>query len=176
MSKMAEHLIMEQEEGHHLPLTPSTPEHHDERHEEEKPSDNIIYWQLCLKVVDAAGNLAAKDKLLMNFRDPSNAHKVKHVIERSFAGEVANLRDARADWIWEFFRTVDEVNWFARKHSLAQVSAMLLMGLLENADMRRAFRKHIRKHIDTDHPTFELDMLPGKDFTAAEKRHLPYRL
>jgi len=173
MSKMSEHLIEEQETGRSLPLVPSTPERHDEP---EKPSDNTIYWQLCLKVVEAAGELAAKDKLLMNFRDPSNSHKVKHVIDKSFAGEVANLRDARADWIWEFFRSVDEVNWFARKHSLAQVSAMSLMGLLESADVRKAFRKHIRAHVESDHPAFELDLLPGKDFTTAEKQHLPYRL
>ena len=160
MSKLSEHLIAEQEEHRHLPLIPSIPENHGEK----PASNNFIYWQLCLKVVDAAGELAAKDKLLMNFRDPENAGKVKHVIIDSFHGDVNNLRDARADWIWEFFRSVDEVNWFARKHSLAQVSAMKLMGMLEDANSRKKFRHFIRKHMATEHPAFELDELPNRCF------------
>ena len=170
MSKMAEHLIEEQEAGHSLPLIPSTSEHREEQPEhckEQKPSGNVVYWQLCLKVINAAGELAAKDKLLMNFRDPNNSHKVKHVIEQSYNGNVNGLRESRVDWIWEFFRAVDEVNWFSRKHGLAQVSAMKLMGMLEDANTRKKFRNFIRKHMETDHPAFELDELPARDFRTS---------
>ena len=129
------------------------------------PSDTWKeYWQLCRNIVDAAGELAAKDKLLMNFRDPTNQHKVQHVIQKSFKGDVKFLKEARADRITNFFQCVDKVNWYAREHDLSQVSAMKLMGILEDREMRKRFRHHIQKHIDGDHPPFEMDEVPNRDF------------
>ena len=122
------------------------------------------YWDLCMAVVYAAGEVAAKDKLLMSFRDPETSHKVQHVIKRHFKGKVECLKDARADRIADFFRAVDMVNWYARQHDLSQVSAMKLMGMLEDKNARKRFRHHIQKHIDGDHPPFEMDEIPDRDF------------
>ncbi len=122
------------------------------------------YWQLCLAVVDAAGDLAGKDKMLMNFRDKSKAFNVKHVIDKYYDGDVNQLKFAREESVKNFFKSVDEVNWYARNHDLDQVSAMTLMGLLENEKNREKFRRHIKHHIESGHPPFELDDLPRRDF------------
>ena len=136
--------------------TPKPPAHPSDTWEE--------YWNLCSAVVNAASEVAAKDKLLMNFRDPENSHKVKPIINKHFHGDVKNLKDARADCIRAFFAAVDEVNWYARKHDLAQASAMKLMGQLESANDRKRFRYHIKKHLQGNHQPFELDELVARDF------------
>lgn len=128
------------------------------------------YWNLCSAVVDAASKVAAKDKLLMNFRDPKNSHKVKPIINKHFHGDVKNLKDARADCIRAFFAAVDEVNWYARKHDLAQASAMKLMGQLESANDRKRFRYFIKKHLEENHPPFELDELVDRDFRTSPRK------
>lgn len=127
------------------------------------------YWQLCLAVVDAAGDLAGKDKMLMNFRDKSKAFNVKPVIDKYYNGDIKQLKLAREEAIKNFFKSVDEVNWYARNHDLDQVSAMTLMGLLENEKNREKFRRHIKRHIESGHPPFELDDLPRRDFRKTTK-------
>ena len=124
------------------------------------------YWRLCLEVVYAAGEIAKKDKLLMNFRDKSKAFNVKHVIEKYYGGDVENLKKAREETVVAFLKAVDDVNWYARNHELSQVSAMKLMGLLEDANTRKKFRDHINTHIKSSHPPFELDELPAREFRA----------
>lgn len=127
------------------------------------------YWTLCLAVVDTAGDLAGKDKMLMNFRDKSKAYNVKPVIDKYYDGNVNKVKLAREEAIKNFFKSVDEVNWYARNHDLDQVSAMTLMGLLENEKNREKFRRHIKRHIESGHPPFELDDLPRRDFRKTSK-------
>lgn len=160
MSKMSEHSIELQENPVH-----SAPTKAYKPALEPLPTDTWPdYWRLCLAVIDAAGDLAGKDKLLMNFRDRTKAFNVKPVIEKYYGGNVTNLKAARDEATKAFFKAVDEVNWYARNHDLDQVSAMTLMGLLENEKNREKFRRHIKRHIESSHPPFELDDLPRRDF------------
>ncbi|MBR3232826.1 hypothetical protein IKF74_00845 [Candidatus Saccharibacteria bacterium] len=122
------------------------------------------YWRLCLAAIDAAGDLASKDKLLMNFRDKAKAFNVRPVIEKYYGGDVTNLKVARNEAAKDFFKAIDNINWFARRNNLDQVSAMKLMGILEDEKNRGKFRHHIRRHLEDNHPPFELDELPDRDF------------
>ena len=122
------------------------------------------YWRLCLAAVDAAGDLASKDKMLMNFRDKSKAFNVKPVIDKYYNGDVNQLKLARDEATKNFFKAIDSINWFARQNNLNQVSAMKLMGILEDEKNRGKFRRHIKRHLEDNHPPFELDELPNRDF------------
>ena len=122
------------------------------------------YWRLCLSVVDAAGTLASRDKLLMTYRDKSKSASVEDVIKKYYDGDPEKVKSARIDAATSFWRAIDQVNHFACEHDLNQVSAMTLLGLLEDEKARRKFRHHIRHHIKTRHPPFELDELPVRDF------------
>ena len=125
MSKMSELLIEAQETGKLASLTSEqvTAKHAEPTHPSKSYGD---YWTLCRAVVDAAGDLASKDKMLMNFRDKSKAFNVKPVIDKYYNGDVSQLKLAREEAVKTFFKAVDEVNWYSRKHDLAQVSAMKL--------------------------------------------------
>ena len=132
---------------------------------EQHPSETYaIYWQLCLDVVNAAGELAGKDKLIMNFRDPQKRHSVKDVVNRSFGGEKGNIANKRNDNARIFFTRVDNLNEYAVEHEFDQVCGMKLMGMLVDANVRDKFKHHIKKHLESSHPPFALDDLPGKDF------------
>ena len=129
------------------------------------PSETYaIYWQLCFDVIVAAGELAGKDKLIMNFRDPQKRHSVKDVVNQSFDGEKGNIADKRNDNARIFFTNVDNLNEYAVEHGFDQVCGMKLMGMLVDANVRDKFKHHIKKHLESNHPPFALDELPGKDF------------
>ena len=128
-------------------------------------TDNENYWLLCLIVVDAAGTLAGRDKLIMNYRNPRKRHNVADIVhnKKYYKKGIRSVKSARTEDIMNFWNAVDDVNWVARE-KLDPVGAMTLMGMLEDAKERDKFRRHIRKHIETDHPTFELDEVPNRDF------------
>lgn len=173
MSKMSELSIEKQETGRRIAdllggdkprsavLRIKTDTHNSVKHPSESYSD---YWTLCRAIVDAAGDLASKDKMLMNFRDKSKAFNVKPVIDKYYNGDVNQLKLAREEAVKTFFKAVDEINWYSRKHDLAQVSAMKLMGLLEDEKTRAKFRRHLKRHEEENHSPFELDELPIRDF------------
>ncbi len=163
MSKLSDLIIEEQETGKRASLTseqvtakPTEPTH---------PSENwSTYWKLCLDVVSAAGDVAGKDKLAINFRDPQKRHSVKGVVDKSFNGELSSIIDKRADYIRIFFMRVDTLNDFALKLHLDQIPGMTLMGMLVDGDVREKFTYHIKRHIESGHPPYELDELPARKF------------
>ncbi|MBQ1528388.1 hypothetical protein IIZ77_01915 [Candidatus Saccharibacteria bacterium] len=133
--------------------------------EEPHPSETYaVYWRLCLAVVNAAGEVAGKDKMLINFRDPQKRHSVKDVVQKSFNGEKSAIADKRNQNIRIFFTRVDDLNEYAVEHGSDQVCGMELMGMLVDASIRDKFKHHIKKHLESNHPPFALDELPGKDF------------
>lgn len=132
---------------------------------EQYPSETYaIYWQLCLDVVNAAGEVAGKDKMVITFRDPAKRHNIKDVVNAKFGGELSCIVDKRNDNIRRFFMLVDNLNGLALKLSIDQIPGMTLMGLLVDADVRDKFKYHIKKHLKTEHPPFPLDELPVRDF------------
>lgn len=124
------------------------------------------YWETCFALVFTAGVLASHDKLLMTYRDKSNRHNVIKVIndKNTFKYGVRSVKYARSDDINDFWKLLDSINWYAREHGLAQVSSMKMLGILDDAKVREKYRDHILDHIETEHPPFEIDELPDREF------------
>ena len=138
--------------------------------EPQHPSDTYgEYWRLCFNVVTAAGEFAEKEKLLMNLRDESKKGSVLHVLEKYYENSPEKVKERRNEASKRFFAAVDQVNWYAVKHDLCQSSAMVLLGMLEDKRIRAKFKEHINEHIRTNHPPFELDELPKRDFRRPRK-------
>ena len=121
-----------------------------------------IYWRLCLAVVNAAGEVAGKDKLLMNYRDPQKRHSVKDVVDRSFGGEKSAIADKRNENIRVFFAQVDALNEHAVKHGFDQVCGMQLLGMLTDSNTRDRFRYRIKKNAEKGTTPIPLDELLPK--------------
>ncbi|MBR3180321.1 hypothetical protein IKF57_02205 [Candidatus Saccharibacteria bacterium] len=134
------------------------------------------YWEACLALTYVAGHLAHHDKALMTYRDKSKRFNVKHIIEKTgeIAVDVRNAKNDRIRSMKDFWQIADTINWYAEKRGMSQVSFMKFIGLLEDNNVREIFRKHITKHVETEHPPFELDELPDHDFTESDKKKLPY--
>ena len=163
MSKFSEMDIERQETGRRI--KDLFPDEKKTKPQEQRPSELWKpYWQLCLDVVNAAGEVAGKDKMVITFRDPAKRHNVKDVVNEKFGGEIGCIIDKRNDNIRHFFTLVDNLNGLALKLDLDQVPGMTLMGLLVNADARDKFKYHIKKHIQTSHPPFPMDEIPAHDF------------
>lgn len=130
---------------------------------------NADYWRKCRGIVVLVGKIIAKEKFLMNLRDPEKCHAVKEVFEKNFGGDITRVKQSRRTLIEEFLWEVDQLNWFASRNGLSQVSAIRLLALLEDEKQRRKFRSHIDKHIESEHPMFELDEIPSRDFRPTKK-------
>lgn len=122
------------------------------------------YWRTCLNLVICAGRLSSLEKLEMNWRDESKRHNILKVVNDYYNGKPQCIFYARRDCIGDFWSLIDKINSLGYKLGIAQVSGMKLLGVLEDPRIRAKFRHHISKHLSEEHPPFELDELPSRDF------------
>ena len=132
-------------------------------------TNNSEYWHWCLEVVLAAGKLASRTKLVLNYTDPTTRIRVADVVKRYYDSNLGNLKDAREAAWDEYAKTIDMVNRLARKNGLRQVNQMKLVDMLDSEGERRKFRTHIRKHIENEDTPFSMDEIPSRDFRQTKK-------
>ncbi len=124
------------------------------------------YWETCWAMTYIAGDLASHDKLIITYRDKSKRHNVVKVIKNKevFPNGIFSVKDARFVDLAKFWKLVDDINYYAVKRGMDQVHPATLLGILYDPKVRERFRNAVRKHAETDHPPFEADEVPARDF------------
>ena len=112
-----------------------------------KVSQNTLrYWESVLRLVDAAGSFAFKEKLLENLRDKNTSFKVEPVVEKYYGGSEVLLSRRIYDAQKWFNDCVMELNLECEKNSLRGVAAPTrLLHLLYSKDRRGYYKREAKK-------------------------------
>ena len=126
----------------------------------QKPvNPNVSYWRLCYAVVLAAGKVAEREKLILNYTDENTRHKVAPIVENTdyYSDGIESVREARLAAMAEFFRAFDRLNEFAYDHNRDRVAPMELLSRLYHKKARDSYKRRIKNYEEEAHPPIALD-------------------
>ena len=122
---------------------------------------NARYWQLCKEVINAAGEVAEKDKLVMNFRGTNTRHVVEPVVNnrKNYPNGIESVIGARDRAMSNFFKAVDALNDYSVRHDRDQVLPMRLLSRFSDKEDRDKYKKRIDSLMASSAQPFALDEL-----------------
>lgn len=119
----------------------------------------VSYWQLCHTVILAAGKVADKEKLILNYTNENTRHIVAPIVEnkRYYPKGIESVRKARLSAMTRYYQAIDRLNEFAYEHNRDQVIPMKLLSLLADEDTRDKYKQRIKLYKEQEHPPIALD-------------------
>ena len=126
----------------------------------QKPVDpNVSYWRLCYTVVLAAGKVAEREKLILNYQDENTRHKVAPIVENRhyYSDGIESVCKARLAAMEEYFQAVDRLNKFSYEHGRDRFAPMKLLSSLYEKKARDSYKRHIKSYEEEAHPPIALD-------------------
>ena len=107
----------------------------------------LQFYDAVWALLSDAGQYAQCVKLKDNLLDPDTRHKVVHVFERYYDGDMGRLNDQIYKRQKQCAKRIYEINRLCRREGLMEVKDVdALIDLLLNSDRREAWKKLIRKH------------------------------